>query len=45
MGNKSGANAQENDIKRLEWYGHVRGMKEEHIMRRMLDCGHTGEKK
>ena len=23
--------------KRLKWYGHVRIMKEEHIMRRMLD--------
>ena len=28
--------------KRLKWYGHVRRMKEEHIVRRMLD---TGEKK
>ena len=36
--------------KRLKWYGHVKRMKEEHIVRRMLDviyarCGHTREKK
>ena len=32
--------------KRLKWYGHVRRMKGEHIVRRMLDlCGHTREKK
>ena len=30
--------------KRLKWYGHVRRMKEEHIVRRMYRCGHTREK-
>ena len=30
--------------KRLKWYGHVRRMKEEHIVGRMLH-GHTREKK
>ena len=31
--------------KRLKWYGHVRRMKEEHIVRRYARCGHTREKK
>ena len=32
--------------KRLKWYGHVRRMKEEHIVRRMLDVNiYTIEKK
>ena len=33
--------------KRLKWYGHVRRMKEEHIVRRIMNvrCEHTGEKK
>ena len=33
--------------KRLKWYGHVRRLKEEHIVRRMLDVhiGPTREKK
>ena len=28
--------------KRLKWYGHVRRMKEEHIVRRMLDVNIPG---
>ena len=28
--------------KRLKWYGHVRRMKEEHIVRRMLDVDIPG---
>ena len=31
--------------KRLKWYGHVRRMKEEHIVRRMLDVDIPGKKK
>ena len=31
--------------KRLKWYGHVRRMKEEHIVRRMLDVDIPMEKK
>ena len=30
--------------KRLKWYGHVRRMKEEHIVRRMLDVDIPGKK-
>ena len=29
--------------KRLKWYGHVRRMKEEHIVRRMLDVDIPGK--
>ena len=29
--------------KRLKWYGHVRRMKEEHIVRRMLDVEIPGK--
>ena len=29
--------------KRLKWYGHVRRMKEEHIVRRMLDVNIPGK--
>ena len=29
--------------KRLKWYGHVRRMKEEHIVRRMLDVDEGGQ--
>ena len=31
--------------KRLKWYGHVRRMKEEHIVRRMLDVDIPGKKR
>ena len=31
--------------KRLKWYGHVRRMKEEHIVRRMLDVGMPGKRR
>ena len=31
--------------KRLKWYGHVRRMKEEHVMRRILDEDIPEEKK
>ena len=31
--------------KRLKWYGHVRGMKEEHIVRRMLDVETPGKRR
>ena len=31
--------------KRLKWYGHVRIMKEEHIVRRMLDVDITGKRR
>ena len=31
--------------KRLKWYGHVRRMKEEHIVRRMLDGDIPGKKR
>ena len=31
--------------KRLKWYGHVRRMKEEHIVRRMLDVDTPGERR
>ena len=31
--------------KRLKWYGHVRRMKEEHIVRRMLDVEVPGERR
>ena len=31
--------------KRLKWYGHVRRMKEEHIVRRMLDVEITGKRR
>ena len=31
--------------KRLKWYGHVRRMKEEHIVRRMLDVEIPGERR
>ena len=31
--------------KRLKWYGHVRRMKEEHIVRRMLDVGIPGKRR
>ena len=30
--------------KRLKWYGHVRRMKEEHIVRRMLDVDMPGKR-
>ena len=30
--------------KRLQWYGHVRRMKEEHIVRRMLDVEIPGKR-
>ena len=30
--------------KRLKWYGHVRRMKEEHIVRRMLDADIPGKR-
>ena len=30
--------------KRLKWYGHVRRMKEEHIVRRMLDVDKPGKR-
>ena len=29
---------------RLKWYGHVRRMKEEHIVRRIVDLGITGKR-
>ena len=31
--------------KRLKWYGHVRRMKEEHIVRRMLDVDIPGKRR
>ena len=31
--------------KRLKWYGHVRRMKEEHIVRRMLDVEISGKRR
>ena len=31
--------------KRLKWYGHVRRMKEEHIVRRMLDVNIPGKRR
>ena len=31
--------------KRLKWYGHVRRMKEEHIVRIMLDVGIPGKRR
>ena len=31
--------------KRLKWYGHVRRMKEEHIVRRMLDVDTPGKRR
>ena len=31
--------------KRLKWYGHVRRMKEEHILRRMLDVDIPGKRR
>ena len=31
--------------KRLKWYGHVRRMKEEHIVRRMLDVEIPGKRR
>ena len=31
--------------KRLKWYGHVRRMKEEHIVRRMLDVDLPGKRR
>ena len=31
--------------KRLKWYGHVKRMKEEHIVRRMLDVEIPGKRK
>ena len=31
--------------KRLKWYGHVRRMKEEHIVRRMLDVDITEKRR
>ena len=31
--------------KRLKWYGNVRRMKEEHIVRRMLDVDIPGERR
>ena len=44
--NKSGASAQENyRKKRLKWYGHVRRMKEEHIVRRMFDVDIPGKRR
>ena len=45
MDNKSGASIQENTEKRLEWYGHVRRMKEEHIVRIMLDVDIPGKRR
>ena len=43
--NKSGASVQENYRKQLKWYGHVRRMKEEHIVRRMLDVDIPGKRR
>ena len=31
--------------KRLKWYGHVRRVKEEHIVRRMLDVDISGKRR
>ena len=35
--------SKKNTEKRLKWYGHVRRMKEEHIVRRMLDVNIPGK--
>ena len=45
--NKSGASDACKKItqKRLKWYGHVRRMKEEHIVRRMLDVDIPGKRR
>ena len=39
---RAGQAAKKITEKRLKWYGHVRRMKEEHIVRRMLDVDIPG---
>ena len=44
--NKIGASVQENyRKKRLKWYDHVSRMKEDHIVRRMLDVDTPGKRR
>ena len=46
LDNKSSANVQENYTeKRLKWHGHVMRMKEEHVVRRMLDANIPGKRR